>query len=192
MSNSQNFLLSINAFVDKAKAKNERVVKKASIEILQDIIRMSPVGNPELWAINQTAVAYNTAVSDYNSSLRDNPDNLTRNGRLKKGLKVHDSMDIKKRANYSGGRFRGNWQVTFNVPAPGELDRIDPSGAETLKDGIEQIGRYTYGVQSIYFTNNLPYSVRLEFGHSKQAPNGIVRLAALNAQVHFENAAKGG
>lgn len=192
MSNSQNFLSSINAFVDKAKAKNELVVKKACIEILQDIIRMSPVGNPELWAINQTAVAYNIAVSDYNSSLRDNPDNLTKNGRLKKGLKVNDSMDIKKRANYSGGRFRGNWQVTFNVPASGELDRIDPSGVETLKDGIEQIGRYTYGVQSIYFTNNLPYSVRLEFGHSKQAPNGIVRVAALNAQVHFENATKGG
>ncbi|KFA58958.1 hypothetical protein A9G48_02920 [Gilliamella sp. wkB18] len=192
MSNSQNFLSSINAFVDKAKAKNELVVKKACIEILQDIIRMSPVGNPELWAINQTAVAYNIAVSDYNSSLRDNPDNLTKNGRLKKGLKVNDSMDIKKRANYSGGRFRGNWQVTFNVPASVELDRIDPSGMDTLKDGIEQIGRYTNGVQSIYFTNNLPYSVRLEFGHSKQAPNGIVRVAALNAQVHFENAAKGG
>ncbi|MCO6551009.1 MAG: hypothetical protein J6580_10070 [Gilliamella sp.] len=149
MSNSQNFLSSINAFVDKAKAKNELVVKKASIEILQDIIRMSPVGQPELWQ-----------------------------GYATKG--------------YVGGRFRGNWQVTFNVPASVELDRIDPSGMDTLKDGIEQIGRYTYGVQSIYFTNNLPYSVRLEFGHSKQAPNGIVRVAALNAQVHFENATKGG
>jgi hypothetical protein len=149
MSNSQNFLSSINAFVDKAKAKNELVVKKASLEILQDIIRMSPVGQPELWQ-----------------------------GYAPKG--------------YVGGRFRGNWQVTFNVPASVELDRIDPSGMDTLKDGIEQIGRYTNGVQSIYFTNNLPYSVRLEFGHSKQAPNGIVRVAALNAQVHFENAAKGG
>ena len=99
--NSSNFLQSINAFVDNAKANSELVVKKGCIEVLQDIIRMSPVGQPELWAINQTAVAYNTAVSDYNSSLRDNPDNLTRNGRLKKGLKVHDSMDIKKRANYS-------------------------------------------------------------------------------------------
>ncbi|PXY91418.1 hypothetical protein [Gilliamella apis] len=149
MSNSQNFLLSINAFVDKAKAKNELVVKKASIKILQDIIRMSPVGQPELWL-----------------------------GYAPKG--------------YVGGRFRGNWQVTFNVPASVELDRVDPSGMDTLKDGIEQIGRYTYGIQSIYFTNNLPYSVRLEFGHSKQAPNGIVRIAALNAQAHFDNAAKGG
>lgn len=149
MSNSTSFLQSINAFVDKAKANNELVVKKGCIEVLQDIIKMSPVGQPELWQ-----------------------------GYAPKG--------------YVGGRFRGNWQVTFDVPATGELDRIDPSGMETLKDGIEQIGQYTCGVQSVYFTNNVPYSVRLEFGHSKQAPNGIVRVATLNATTHFENATKGG
>lgn len=145
MSNGNDFLQSINAFVDKAKANNELVVKKGCIEILQDIIRMSPVGQPELWQ-----------------------------GYAPKG--------------YVGGRFRGNWQVTFDAPATGELDRIDPTGMETLKDGIEQIGQYTYANQSVYFTNNLPYSVKLEFGHSKQAPNGIVRVAALNAQTHFANA----
>lgn len=192
MSKSTNFLQSINAFVDETKTHSELVVKKACIEVLQDIIRMSPVGRPELWAINQTAVAYNTAVSDYNSSLRDNPDNLTKNGRLKRGLKINDSMDIKKRANYSGGRFRGNWQITFDKPATGKINRIDPSGADTLREGIAQIGEFNCAVKSVYFTNNLPYSVKLEFGHSTQAPNGIVRVAALNAQTHFENATKGG
>lgn len=192
MSKSTNFLQSINAFVDETKTHSELVVKKACIEVLQDIIRMSPVGQPELWAINQTAVAYNTAVSDYNSSLRDNPDNLTKNGRLKRGLKINDSMDIQKRANYSGGRFRGNWQITFDKPATGKINRIDPSGADTLREGIAQIGEFNCAVKSVYFTNNLPYSVKLEFGHSTQAPNGIVRVAALNAQTHFENATKGG
>lgn len=192
MSKSTNFLQSINAFVDETRTHSELVVKKACIEVLQDIIRMSPVGQPELWAINQTAVAYNTAVSDYNSSLRDNPDNLTKNGRLKRGLKINDSMDIKKRANYSGGRFRGNWQITFDKPATGKINRIDPSGADTLREGIAQIGEFNCAVKSVYFTNNLPYSVKLEFGHSTQAPNGIVRVAALNAQTHFENATKGG
>ncbi|QHJ78673.1 MAG: hypothetical protein [Bacteriophage sp.] len=192
MSKSTNFLQSINAFVDETKTHSELVVKKACIEVLQDIIRISPVGQPELWAINQTAVEYNTAVSDYNSSLRDNPDNLTKNGRLKRGLKINDSMDIKKRANYSGGRFRGNWQITFDKPATGKINRIDPSGADTLREGIAQIGEFNCAVKSVYFTNNLPYSVKLEFGHSTQAPNGIVRVAALNAQTHFENATKGG
>lgn len=149
MSNSTSFLQSINAFVDKAKANNELAVKKGCIEVLQDIIRTSPVGQPELW----------------------------------QGYAPKD---------YRAGRFRGNWQVTFDVPATGELDRIDPTGMETLKDGIEQIGQYTYKDHFVYFTNNLPYSVRLELGYSKQAPNGIVRVAALNATTHFGNASKGG
>lgn len=147
MSNN-NFLQSINAFVDRAKANSELVVKKACVEILQDIIRMSPVGQPELW-------------QGYAPS------------------------------GYVGGRFRGNWQVTFDIPATGELDRIDPTGAMALKSGIEQIWQYSYGVQFVYFTNNLPYSVKLEFGHSTQAPNGIVRVATLNAQAHFANATNG-
>lgn len=147
--NSTNFLQSINAFVDKAKANSELIVKKGCINVLQDIIRMSPVGQPAIWK-------------------------------------------SKPPKNYSGGLFRGNWQISFDIPVTNAIDRIDPTGMDTLKDGIEQIGRYTYGVKSVYFTNNLPYSVRLEFGHSKQAPNGIVRIAALNTQVHFENAAKGG
>lgn len=149
MSNGRNFLRSINAFVDKTKANNELVVKKGCIEILQDIIRMSPVGQPELWQ-----------------------------GYAPKG--------------YVGGRFRGNWQVSFDAPATGELDRIDPTGVETLKAGIEQIGQYTYANKSVYITNNLAYSFSLEDGYSKQAPDGIVKVAALNAQTHFENAARGG
>ncbi|MBI0154115.1 hypothetical protein [Gilliamella sp. W8128] len=147
--NSTNFLQSINAFVDKAKANSELIVKKGCINVLQDIIRMSPVGQPAIWK-------------------------------------------SKPPKNYSGGLFRGNWQISFDIPVTNAIDRIDPTGMDTLKDGIEQIGRYTYGVKSVYFTNNLPYSVRLEFGHSKQAPNGIVRIAALNTQAHFDNAAKGG
>ena len=129
MSNSTNFLQSINAFVDKAKANSELVVKKGCIEVLQDIIRMSPVGQPAIWK-------------------------------------------SKPPKNYVGGLFRGNWQVSFDIPVTNAIDRIDPTGMDTLKDGIEQIGKFTYSVKSVYFTNNLPYSVALEFfGHSTQAPN---------------------
>lgn len=149
MSKSTNFLQSINAFVDETRTHSELVVKKACIEVLQDIIRMSPVGQPELWQGNAPK-------------------------------------------NYVGGRFRGNWQITFDKPATGKINRIDPSGADTLREGIAQIGEFNCAVKSVYFTNNLPYSVKLEFGHSTQAPNGIVRVAALNAQTHFENATKGG
>ena len=145
--NSTNFLKSINAFVDTAKANGELVVKKGCIEVLQDIIRMSPVGQPAIW-----------------------------------------KSELPK--TYSGGRFRGNWQVSFDIPITNVIDRIDPTGMETLKEGAEEIGRFTCGVKFVYFTNNLPYGVAFEFGHSTQAPNGIVRIAALNAQTHFEKSAQ--
>jgi hypothetical protein len=61
--------------------------------------------------VNQTASAYNTAVREHNAALRDDPANLTKSGRLKRGLRVNDSMDIKKPEGYVGGRFKNNWYV---------------------------------------------------------------------------------
>ena len=109
MSENGNFMVSINAFVDKAKANQAEVVRTLSIKILSRLVQMSPVGNPELWGINQTAVSYNSAVDEHNSLLRQNPDNMTKTGRLRKGLKVNDSMNVKAPPGYTGGRFRGNW-----------------------------------------------------------------------------------
>lgn len=40
-----------------------------AIQLLNEIVQRSPVGNPELWAINATAVQYNKAVGEWNESL---------------------------------------------------------------------------------------------------------------------------
>jgi hypothetical protein len=50
-------------------------------------------------------------VREHNAALRDDPANLTKSGRLKRGLRVNDSMDIKKPEGYVGGRFKNNWYV---------------------------------------------------------------------------------
>ncbi|MCP5716371.1 hypothetical protein NL319_28005, partial [Klebsiella pneumoniae] len=86
------------------------------IKILNQLVMMSPVGNPELWEVNQTAVSYNRAVYDHNEAQRADLANLTKTGRLKKKNRVVDGMDIKAPPGYTGGRFRGNWQVSFDVP----------------------------------------------------------------------------
>lgn len=78
------FLAEITAFVNKAKTNQEAVVRAVGIKILNQLVVMSPVGNPELWKVNQTAVSYNRAVYDHNEAQRANPDNLTKTGRLKK------------------------------------------------------------------------------------------------------------
>lgn len=64
-----------------------------AIQLLNEIVQRSPVGNPELWAINATAVQYNKAVGEWNESLYADPANLTKTGRLRKKVRVNDSMD---------------------------------------------------------------------------------------------------
>ncbi|MEY0334881.1 MULTISPECIES: hypothetical protein [unclassified Providencia] len=186
---SQSFMRSINLFVDNAKADMEAVVKKTGFKILAQLVQMSPVGNPELWEVNQVAVDYNRAVFEHNEELRKDPHNLTPKKRqLKKRVRVNDSMDIKAPPGYTGGRFRGNWQVTFNSPADGETGRIDKSGRMTVSMGNYVLEHFKVGMNAIYFTNNVPYAYPLEMGHSKQAPNGMVAITAENVSQFVREA----
>jgi hypothetical protein len=188
MAENDAFMVAINAFVDKAKANQAQVVRATGIRILAQLVQMSPVGNPELWEVNTTAKTYNDAVFEHNETQRNDPANLTPTGRLKKRARVSDSMDIKAPAGYTGGRFRGNWQVGLEAAPQGETGRADKSGGKTLAAGTLVIERFRVGMQAVYFTNNVPYAYPLEFGHSTQAPGGMVRITAADFQRHFQAA----
>lgn len=188
MAENDAFMQAITAFVDKAKANQAQVVRATGIRILTQLVQMSPVGNPELWEVNATAKAYNDAVADHNDAQRNDPANLTPTGRLKKRARVSDSMDIKAPAGYTGGRFRGNWQVGLDAAPQGETGQVDKSGGKTLAAGTLVIERFRVGMQAVYFTNNVPYAYPLEFGHSSQAPGGMVRITAADFQRHFQAA----
>ncbi|NTX09022.1 hypothetical protein, partial [Myxococcus sp. CA040A] len=41
---------------------------------------------------------------------------------------------------------------------------------------------------TVYVTNNLPYARRLEFGHSAQAPRGMVRVTVARLREILEGA----
>ncbi|WP_392945017.1 hypothetical protein AB3M73_15005 [Serratia ureilytica] len=188
MAENDAFMQAITAFVDKAKANQAQVVRATGIRILTQLVQMSPVGNPDLWEVNATAKAYNDAVAEHNDAQRNDPVNLTPTGRLKKRARVSDSMDIKAPAGYTGGRFRGNWQVGLDAAPQGETGQVDKSGGKTLAAGTLVIERFRVGMQAVYFTNNVPYAYPLEFGHSSQAPGGMVRITAADFQRHFQAA----
>lgn len=76
---------------------------------------------------------------------------------------------------YVGGRFRGNWQISSSVPAEGTVERIDASGMDTINTEGAKLTEFKAGLP-IYLVNNLPYAIPLEYGHSTQAPAGMVRL----------------
>ncbi|HHA1312060.1 TPA: hypothetical protein ACOEEU_000259 [Enterobacter kobei] len=186
---NQPFLAAIQLFVDGSKQEIEETVRRTGIKILGRLVDMSPVGQPEIWQVNQTASAYNTAVREHNAALRDDPANLTKAGRLRRGLRVNDSMDIKKPEGYVGGRFKNNWYVGLDSQPTETNDTPDASGQGSNSRGLAVLEVFRVGqVNSIFFTNNLPYAPALENGHSNQAPGGMVGLTALDAAIYFREA----
>jgi len=203
------FSLDLKAFADKAKGNVEQVVKKVSIDLLSAVVDRSPVGNPELWAANiqhrQTSTAAADAY-DYNVAIRNTVINLTgsnftKSGKLKRGVKYAKKLTKTERVqnfninglvtgkDYVGGRFRGNWQVSFEVGETGVLDLIDPRGASAKSSGMQVIEQFQIGVGSIWMMNNLPYGPRLEYeGWSSQAPAGMVRISTTEFQTFVNKA----
>lgn len=193
------FADSIRAFAEQAGQALDATFREIVIEIGSSVIRMSPVGNPELWAANvahrakatRAADDYDFKVAVRNTLINLNQDNFTKAGKLRRGVKYAKPLTKTEREQnyavnglvagqgYVGGRFRGNWQFSIDSPAIAELDRIDPSGNETLADLMAQVQALTIG-QTAYIVNNLPYAVPLEYGHSTQAPGGMVRVTLAN------------
>jgi hypothetical protein len=201
------FAEAIRAFAEQAEQALDATFREIVIEIGRSVIRMSPVGNPEIWAANVAHRAKsNRAADDYdfkvavrNTLINLNQDNFTKAGKLRKGVKYAKPLTKAEREQnfatnglvagqgYVGGRFRGNWQFSIDSPATGELDVVDRSGNETIAQLKAQVAALTIG-QTAYIVNNLPYAVPLEYGHSTQAPRGMVRVTLDRFQGIVEEA----
>lgn len=97
---------------------------------------------------------------------------------------------IIKESPVDTGRFRGNWQTTGVTPATGLIAGVDPTGNKAVNSAATFITNAP-GWDTFTLTNNLPYAERLEYGWSKQAPVGMVRInIARFQQLINEEAAK--
>lgn len=92
--------------------------------------------------------------------------------------------------NYTGGRFRGNNQLGVDEQPAAAIDRIDPSGSETVAENISRIP-IEAGGHMYWLVNALPYAQALENGHSTQAPAGIYGLTAMEFQQIVDSAVAG-
>lgn len=82
------------------------------------------------------------------------------------------------RPGYVGGRARANWTVSIGAPILSTTDETDASGGTTVARGNNVLSALPVkGDVEIHITNNLPYIVPLNQGHSHQAPAGFVELA---------------
>jgi len=79
------------------------------------------------------------------------------------------------------GHFRHNWQVGLNSRPDGTLEGADKTGQKNISQNRSAFANYQLGTgaraNSIFFTNNVPYALRLNEGHSQQAPSGFVQRA---------------
>ena len=88
---------------------------------------------------------------------------------------------------YTGGTVRANWQHGMNVTPSGIKSTPDAGGTQTIAE-LEARIRAAGGRGIHYLANNLPYANRLEYGHSRQAPQGMVRLTIQEFEQYFADA----
>jgi len=75
------------------------------------------------------------------------------------------------------GQFRANWLVSIGAPDTTVQEGPGPGHAARSSGALSAYAAQD-GFPMIYLQNNLPYASRLEDGHSKQAPGGVVGLTA--------------
>jgi hypothetical protein len=203
------FSLDLKAFVENAKANAEMIVKKVSLDLVYSVIDRSPVGNPELWAANlayrdktgRAADDYDFKVAARNTVINLTESNFTKYGNLRKGVKYAKPLTKAERVqnfdvnglvsgkDYVGGRFRGNWLVSFDAPKTESIDLVDPRGVEAKGDAAALIQSFDSEIGTIWIMNNLPYGPRLEYeAWSKQAPAGMVRVSVTEFQTYVNKA----
>lgn len=147
------FSISLAQFAIKSEKQAVVACQKIAMEAFKRVIEKSPVGDPSKW--DAGFVAAGTKLGWFDK-------------------------------NYVGGRFRANWGVSIGSPFQGTNEDHDKTpvgnrGGKTIADA-EWKGAAWNGRGSIYLNNNVPYSVVLERGHSKQAPSGMVRLTVAEMQ----------
>lgn len=73
------------------------------------------------------------------------------------------------------GRFKGNWQLTIDTESSFSLVTEDKEGNATLAKMASVVNSFNAG-QIAYIQNNVLYGYDLEYGYSRQAPDGMVRV----------------
>jgi hypothetical protein len=193
--------LSLAQFAQQANEAIDASLREIIIEVGNSVIRMSPVGNPEIWAANVAHREQNTrAADDYdfkvavrNTVINLDDSNFTRSGKLRKGIKYAKPLTKAERVQnfnvnglvagrgYVGGRFRGNWMFSIGSPDNATTDEVDPSGRNASARITNGALEFKAG-ETAYITNSLPYAIPLEYGHSTQAPGGMVRITVARFQ----------
>lgn len=106
-----------------------------------------------------------------------------------RGAALELASQMIDRSPVDTGRFKNNWIPSIGAALnPATTSDLDKSGEKALSAIRQSLDGWKPG-QKIWITNSLPYAMKLEYGHSKQAANGMVRLAVQNYSEAVKRAA---
>ena len=150
------FSLDLSKAIEGVKGDRDKIARGTLAQLSSNVITRSPVGNPDLWV--------------YNAGTKEEP-------RYVDYIAARGYPD-----DYVGGSLRGAWQASLDAPDYTENNRVqDDEYGEANIEAAGVANSMKIG-QTFYLTNPLPYARRVEFGHSTQAAEGMVRVSLVEAQ----------
>ena len=155
------FALDLEAFAQKTRVKLDLVVRKVVIDMTSTIVQMTPVDTGHARSNYFWGVQRVTTIDN-----SVNPDDAKRAAGKMFTASFKERQKFIKAVNSAGnGKESSNRAIAF---------------ATGLKAG-----------GTVYLTNNLPYIMALEYGHSRQAPAGMARITVAYFQKIVDKAVQG-
>lgn len=81
------------------------------------------------------------------------------------------------------GLFRANWQVGIEIPNRDIAESVTNNAQARAGAVLESLKPFDV----IWICNNLAYAEKLEHGHSKQAPQGMVAITVQEIEEWFKS-----
>lgn len=147
------FHANVAKWAKKTKKDIDQSIRGIELQLFTSIIMSSPVGNPELWKVNQRGMSlrgtYKTFAAHFNEQGDGKRISVSKRALDKKFGK------LKAPAGYTGGRFRANWNASIGQPDMTTTEAKDKTGAAT----VARMKRHIGGAGKVtYLANNLPYA----------------------------------
>lgn len=102
-------------------------------------------------------------------------------GVVRRRIALEIWVGVVKMSPVDTGRFRASWNLT-----EGHVDTsVKPEGKHSYPRPSALRGNPD-NFAVTWITNNLPYAVPLEEGHSKQAPFGMVRVTLASVEIRLQ------
>lgn len=95
-----------------------------------------------------------------------------------RGLLFSIFADTIKATPRKSGRLANNWFTSIGAV---DTSVRSKGGNQSVNNVTEMLNKKFELGDTVYFSNNLPYAMAIEFGHSKkQAPKGMLRISVRN------------